>query len=205
MKKWIFLLILSLIYLLILIAPFVPLPMAFSDKLYIFFISGYKIITISIPFIILGGLIISSIIIVFFKKNRRNGIRILFYLFFMFILSVITNQFFIPRLVDFSRGYAIRRAELLIKPLEKYKNDNGTYPNFVSELVPNYIDKLPFTKIISVPHISYKKAHNSYNLMMGQRINGWDVEIILYNSNDEYDSTLKLKRHGNWRYYIVEQ
>jgi len=205
MKRWIIIILAFITYLLLLLVPYVPLPMAFPDVLYQHFCYIYKALATILPFIFLGGLVISGIIIVFFKKVQFISTRLLLYLFVLIVISIITNKLFLPNLIDFSKGYAVKRAELLFNPLENYKKAHGNYPLLMSDLVPDFIDKIPATKIISVPSLSYSKGQEGYSIIMVQRINGWDVDIILYNSAGDYDTTQKLKRFGNWYYYRVER
>jgi hypothetical protein len=58
------------------------------------------------------------------------------------------------------RGYAA--LDPIIKALEQYRNDKGTYPELLDELVPDYIPDIP--KEVNDESIFYAKTGGSFAL-----------------------------------------
>jgi len=120
----------------------------------------------------------------------------------MFICFLSTN-YISPLLRDYSKGYVIERIEPVIKALDKYKKDNDAYPESLQLLSPHYIEKIPSTRVLTIKDVEYKRDNENYTLLFMQYINGWDVDIVMYNSNNKYDDdNSNLKKFGNWRYYF---
>jgi len=165
------------------------------------YISILNRITNWLPFIFLFGVIFVGFIIVFFKKKRNIGLKLLLFLFAVIFICFISSKYVSPVLRDYSKGYVIGKVQPLINALEKYKLKNNSYPESLNFLVPLYIDKIPTTRVLTIKNIEYRRGEDDFTLLFIQYINGWDIDIVLYNSNSQYDEELDLRKFGNWRYY----
>ncbi len=187
------------------IVPNVPMPFSFPVRFSNSFLSVYNRITIYIPFLFLLGLFVSAIITVFFKKKRKTGIKLLFLMFIFIGITFLSSKYISPILIDYSKGYNIKKLNPLIDALEKFKTDNNVYPELIHLLVPKYIDAIPKPSALTIRNVEYKRNGESYTLLFMQYLDGWDADVVLYNSNNVYDETYyKLKTYGNWRYYFRE-
>jgi len=178
------------------------MPFSYPVKFSNLFLSVYNRITIFIPFIFLFGLIISAIITVFFKKIRKKGIKLLFFLFIFIAITFISSKYVSPLLIDYSKGYNIRKINPLIDALEQYKTDNNIYPETIHQLVPKYLKQIPKPSVLTIRNIEYKRNGDFYTLLFVQYLDGWDSDVVIYNSNGIYESNYELKTYGNWRYYF---
>jgi len=203
MKKFVYPFLFLLLITLIFVIPNIPLPFSFPLRINNLFISVYNRFTIWMPFIFLSGLILSCFITVFFKKYRYKGAKFLLFLFALMFICFLSTNYISPLLRDYSKGYVIERIEPVIKALDKYKKDNDAYPESLQLLSPHYIEKIPSTRVLTIKDVEYKRDNENYTLLFMQYINGWDVDIVMYNSNNKYDDdNSNLKKFGNWRYYF---
>jgi len=201
MKSWLYILFLILFVILVSIIPNIPLPFSFPLRINNMYISILNRITNWLPFIFLFGVIFVGFIIVFFKKKRNIGLKLLLFLFAVIFICFISSKYVSPVLRDYSKGYVIGKVQPLINALEKYKLKNNSYPESLNFLVPLYIDKIPTTRVLTIKNIEYRRGEDDFTLLFIQYINGWDIDIVLYNSNSQYDEELDLRKFGNWRYY----
>jgi hypothetical protein len=95
----------------------------------------------------------------------------------------------------------------LVRAIEAYHRDHGTYPESLDALVPAYLDKLPATGMGN---------YTNYNFYVGSRAqhfggNPWIIEIpVGYGMNfdqfyyfplQNYPDGWPYKRMGKWAYY----
>jgi len=203
MKKIFFWIVAFFLLFALTIMPYIPFPIPFSEGLTNYFILIYKIGSIFIPILFLLGIVVSALIIIFNKKRKRLGLRILIILSFAIVLCLINNFFIAPKMQDYSKGHMIRRAEAIQSSLEKFKAAKGVYPDNIYWLVPNFIDFIPSNKVITIRKFTYQKGDNDdYFLFFTQQVNGWDYEVVIYNSKGNYDDFSDLRKYGEWRYYL---
>ena len=203
MKSWLYFLFFLLFVAMVSIVPNIPLPFSFPVRVNNLYLSIFNRFITWLPFIFLFGIISVSFIIVFFRKNRNTGLKFLLLLLAIIFVCFFSSKYIFPVLRDYSKGYIIERVQPLIKALEKYKKNNNSYPESVNFLVPLYIDKIPSTRVLTIKNIEYRRGENDFTLLFMQYINGWDVDIMMYNSKSDYDEkNLDLKKFGDWRYYL---
>jgi len=154
------------------------------------------------PFIFLIGIVLCALITVFLKKYQSKGVKLLFILFTIVFVCFLSSKFISPTLRDYSKGYVINKLEPVIKALEKYKKDYHTYPESLQLLLPLYIDKIPSARVLTIKNVEYRRGNEDYTLLFMQYINGWDVDIVMYNSNKDYDKSINLRKFAEWYYYF---
>lgn len=205
MKNWIYTISAIVFVFLISVLPNIPLPISIPVRVSNTIISLYNSFIEWLPFLFILGLFVSGFIIAFVKKHRARGIRALLRTIFIIVLFYLSNSLLSPILRDYSKGYAINRLNVLIRTLEDYRTKNGAYPESIHLLVPDYIKEIPKPRIISVSNVDYRKGNEDYTLLLMQHINGWDADIMIFNSRGDYSEIPhELRIYGTWRYYFKQ-
>lgn len=107
---------------------------------------------------------------------------------------------------DFSRSFAIERAEKLIEEIEFFKQQKGFYPNSLT----NTGIKIPSTGIIGIEDFYYKKNADNYELFFHQNVFlSFNFEIVTYNKNNSHSSKGEMKKlyetgYDYWKYEIFD-
>lgn len=107
---------------------------------------------------------------------------------------------------DFSRGFAITRADQLIEELEKHKELNGQYPD---SLAIAGIEK-PSTGIIGINDFHYQGGSDNYELTFHQNVlMSFNFEIVTYDQTDNHSAKGEMKKlhetgFEHWRYEIFD-
>lgn len=52
---------------------------------------------------------------------------------------------------------ATKKAQPLIDAIEKYRDEKGQYPEKLDNLVPDYLEEIPFTGMCIYPEFAYKR------------------------------------------------
>src|SRR5690606_19656492 len=91
---------------------------------------------------------------------------------------------------DYSRSFAISRAGVMIKEIEKFKKENGYYPGSLA----NTRIQTPASGIIGIDDFHYKKTNNHYNLTFYQNvILGFNYEIVTYDKTNNHSAIGEMK------------
>jgi len=76
------------------------------------------------------------------------------------------------------------KAKDLINAIEKYKEENGIYPDKLEVLVPKFISEIPNTGLAGYPRFEYKKADKEtifkhYELLVNT-LQGFNIDVFVY-------------------------
>lgn len=142
-------------------------------------------------------------------KKMRQAERVIFnptplYLFSIPLITLLAHAFLVVPVSDFSRQYAIKRTEPLIRAIENYKIKEGHYPDAITDLQPAYLHKIPRPAIMGSEQFWYEKTADTYHLSFPQHL-GATEEWVVYNSANQYYrkgyfASFEAKA-PNWRYY----
>lgn len=112
------------------------------------------------------------------------------------------------RLANFAR--ATHPGTLIIQALTNFQKDHGQYPDELAELVPKYLNSIPYTGLIAYPEFRYTKARNDLEVRQGQyelRINcssgGINFDRFIYWPSETYPDRIqsdRVSRIGAWAY-----
>jgi hypothetical protein len=209
-KDWIILITLLLIIALTIISPYLPGPSSLSSVTNSFH-NFYQLLSLPLLLFIPFGLIWT---IRRNRKNCRQDIKkslLIPNALWSVPLTIFISLFFLSQqLIKISRNIAINRSTELIASLEKYKTENGSYPQHIVELIPKYFDKIPKPNVMGIPNYGYKKQDNSYKITFEQNVLlGFNFEVVIYSPTDDYLSDvehqlLKETGKGHWKYYLFD-
>lgn len=118
------------------------------------------------------------------KVQESSGFNFApFYLICIPAIAVLIRFMFIPTATEFSRNYAIKQSEQLIKHIETYYAKNGRYPISLHSVWEDYKPG-----ITGIKRYYYEPSGNAYNLFFEQFATELDIkEIVMYNKLDEQD------------------
>lgn len=142
-------------------------------------------------------------------KKMRQAERAVFnptplYLFTVPLVIMLAHAYLVVPSSDFSRQYAIKKTEPLIRAIENYKAKEGHYPEAITDLQPVYLNKVPRPAIMGSEQFEYEKTGDAYNLSFPQHL-GATVEWVMYNSANQhqrkgYFASFEAKV-PKWKYY----
>ena len=139
-------------------------------------------------------------------RNLKGTLRRVFnpvpmYLFSLPLIAFIARALFLGPVSDYSRNYAINKAERVIVAIEDYYEQKNQYPESLHEL---YF--VPKPSIMGIDEFRYERTDTSFTLSFVQMQHLLATrEVVIYNKNDsqnlkgyfaDYDTD---KPH--WRYY----
>ena len=142
----------------------------------------------------LGLNLIASIVVVpillifaFFLRKRVRTAKVLIIIALTMAVSAFTMMIGInDQNRDFRKTFSglANRSEKLITAIEQYKTKNGTYPDKLEKLVPEFIEEIPNTGLAGYPKYEYslaseKSTYKSYELMIetSTGVLNWDVFV----------------------------
>lgn len=105
---------------------------------------------------------------------------------------------------------ATHSGAMVIEALAKFHRDHGQYPDQLAELVPKYLESVPYTGLIAYPEFRYTKDRNDLEVRPGQyelRINcssgGINFDRFVYWPSEKYPDRIQgngISRIGAWAY-----
>jgi hypothetical protein len=126
------------------------------------------------------------------------------YLLSIPLIAFTVRMFFIGPVSDYSRYYAIEKAQIVISAIENYHDQKGNYPESIGEL-----HHIPKPSVMGISEFHYERNGNAYNLSFVQ----WQhvlatKEVVMYNKNDEHNVKGHFAsydaRQPHWRYYWLD-
>ena len=122
-------------------------------------------------------------------------------------LTVFLSTTYLSNLTrDYSRSFAIKKADKMIKELEVYKEQNGKYPD---SLEIGGI-KTPSTGIIGIDDFYYQGDSDKFELTFYQNvILSFNYEIVTYDQSDNHSAKGEMKEmhetgFDHWKYEIFD-
>lgn len=134
-----------------------------------------------------------------FRRNRRWPLLFL-------ACSLLALGTLIPSI---RLGNSIRMAAMasvanrgndIVKAIEAYVTTNKQPPSALSDLVPNYIQKIPATGLCSYPEFEYKRDKEGYELRVFTPRLGINFDELLYAPNGPGDITDPVTKLDKWIY-----
>jgi hypothetical protein len=211
MRKWsifakIFLLIvMSLIIVCFTNLPFLPGPSSLFRFAH-FVYNGSSLISIFIILLMPFGVV--WLVVELIRKKTLKLVPMVSVLVSVFAFFNVVV--FADLLRGFSRRHTIVEALPLIESIEKYRTQNGVYPDSLSELTPEYLTKIPEPSIIGINRFVYAKKDDVFELRFYQNVSlNFNVEVVIYNPKGEQKAygempTLYSAGTGNWKYFIFD-
>jgi hypothetical protein len=105
---------------------------------------------------------------------------------------------------------ATHPGAMIIEALDKYRSDQGHYPEHLDELVPKYLDSIPYTGLIAYPRFDYWKdrhdqevAPGEYELRIFCPSGGINFDRFIYWPSQNYPPRIQgngISRIGAWAY-----
>ncbi|NTS39331.1 hypothetical protein HRG84_00310 [Flavisolibacter sp. BT320] len=145
------------------------------------------------------------------KKKKQPNKKVLPILFWTFPAITFVISFWGANIArDFSRNFAIARADKIITAVEQYKQDNNKYPNSLHDLIPNYLNTFPEPWVMGIPGYNYERKANNYRLGFSQNVLiGFNFEVVEYNPSNDQQVEGELKERydtgrKHWKYYIYD-
>jgi hypothetical protein len=124
------------------------------------------------------------------------------------VIAFFTSRFAVEKVAAFTREKAIVKAELLIAAIEKYKTENGEYPENLESLQGKYIQEIPKPTIMGMRAYQYEKRNSSFQLTF-ERLWHWNAtEVVVYNTLGQKSIKGNYENyptnHTNWWYYLAD-
>jgi phosphotransferase system glucose/maltose/N-acetylglucosamine-specific IIC component len=107
---------------------------------------------------------------------------------------------------DYSRSFAIKRADKMIQEIEAYKKQNGQYPDSL-EIAGI---RTPSTGIIGIDNFYYHGDFDKFELTFYQNvILSFNYEIVTYDKTDNHSANGEMKElyetgFVHWKYEIFD-
>lgn len=105
---------------------------------------------------------------------------------------------------------ASHAGDRIVRALAQYRNDKGEYPNSLEELVPAYVERVPYTGLIAYPTLDYAKDRNdnqavagSYDLRIWCSTLPVNFDRFLYWPSETYPDRIQdkpVERIRQWAY-----
>lgn len=127
--------------------------------------------------------------------------------FFMLTLPwviLLAHAYLVVPISAYSRAYAIKKTEPLIEAIEKYKVQEGHYPEAITDLQPVYLNKVPHPAIMGSEQFWYEKTADTYHLSFPQHLGATEEWVVYNNANQYYRKGYFASFEAkvpNWRYY----
>ena len=124
------------------------------------------------------------------------------------VIALLTSKFAVEKAAALTRDKAIVKAEPLIAAIEKYKTENGEYPENLESLKGNYIHEIPKPNIMAMRAYQYEKRNSSFQLTF-ERLWHWNAtEVVVYNTLGQKGIKGNYGNyptdHTNWWYYMAD-
>lgn len=124
------------------------------------------------------------------------------------VIALLTSKFATEKVATSTRENAILKTEPLIAAIEKYKTENGEYPENLESLKRKYIQEIPKPTIMGMRDYRYEKRDSSFQLTF-ERLWHWNAtEVVVYNRLGEKGIKGNYgnypTNHTNWWYYMAD-
>jgi hypothetical protein len=124
------------------------------------------------------------------------------------VIALLTSKFAVEKAAVITREKAIVKTEPLIAAIEKYKTENGEYPENLESLKGKYIQEIPKPIIMGMRAYQYEKRNSSFQLSF-ERLWHWNAtEVVVYNTLGQKGIKGNYGNfptsHTNWWYYLAD-
>jgi hypothetical protein len=162
------------------------------------------------PLVIIGSIITMLIFLIYKLKNKTsykfNAVPV--YIVFLPFITILTSKLGIEAAAKSTRGKVIELSMPVVKALDDYKSENGSYPDNLELLVGNHLDKLPDPKIMGVRSFYYEKQNDAFQLSFEQLWHWNATEVVFYSSpgfqRKKYNYEEHTTAYSNWKYHMAD-
>ncbi len=124
------------------------------------------------------------------------------------VLALLTSKFAVEKIAALTREKTIAKTQPVIAAIEKYKTENGEYPENLESLSGKYIQEIPKPNLMGMRAYQYEKRNNSF-LLTFERLWHWNAtEVVVYSSSGEKGIKANYgnyhTNHTNWWYYLAD-
>jgi hypothetical protein len=114
----------------------------------------------------------------------------------------------VERIAALTREKTIVKTQPLIAAIEKYKAENGKYPENLESLKGQYIQEIPKPNLMGMRAYQYEKHNGSFQLTF-ERLWHWNAtEVVVYNTLGQKGIKANYQNHPtnhtNWWYYMAD-
>ncbi len=156
-------------------------------------------------------LVVTFIIYRIQKLKKKTGYKFNpapLYVVLIPVIALLTSTFVVEKVATVTREKAIINTEPLIAAIEKYKTENGEYPENLESLTGKYIQEIPKPTIMGMRTYQYEKQSNSFQLIF-ERFWHWNAtEVVVYNTLGQKgikgNYVNFTTNHTNWWYYLAD-
>lgn len=124
------------------------------------------------------------------------------------VIALLTSKFAVEKAADFTREKAIVKTEPLIAAIEKYKTENGEYPENLESLKGKYMQEIPKLNIMGTRAYQYEKRNRSFQLTFERLWHWYATEVVVYNTLGQKGIKGNYgnypTNHTNWWYYLAD-
>ena len=170
---------------------------------------AYNILSIlNIPLILIGLIVLFSLIWRLIARDKISKKIIMISI--IGSIGLLNMYVFKPILGRTAINTSIRHAMPLINSIDAYQQDNLAYPDSLSDLIPNYLLKIPETGIIGIYDYQYKRIEDSYEVCFYQNdIMSFNYNVVIYNPIGTHKGrgeipVLKDTKYKNWKYFWLD-
>jgi hypothetical protein len=145
------------------------------------------------------------------KLKKKTGYKFNpapLYIVLIPVIALLTSKFAVEKAAALTREKAIVKTAPLIAAIEKYKTENGEYPENLESLKGKYIQEIPEQNIMGIRAYRYEKRNSSFQLRF-ERLWHWSAtEVVVYNTLGEKGIKGNYRNyptnHSNWWYYMAD-
>jgi hypothetical protein len=124
------------------------------------------------------------------------------------VVALLTSKFAVAKAAALTREKAIVKTKPLIAAIEKYKTENGEYPDNLESLKGKYIKEIPKQNIMGMRAYQYEKRNSSFQITF-ERLWHWNAtEVVVYNTLGQKGIKGNYENyptsHTNWWYYLAD-
>lgn len=145
------------------------------------------------------------------------------YLIVIPLIAFAANKFLVDPISNYSRTKAIQKSEIIIHAIEKYKANEGSYPESIESLKGKYLVEIPKSSVMGITNYRYTKLDDDFTLAFSQWKDGAAMEeLVIYDRNpvsekgyakfnynlDRYRTLTAFAGYDagvkHWRYYLCD-
>ncbi len=145
------------------------------------------------------------------KLKKKTGYKFNpapLYIVLIPVIALLTSKIAVEKVATLTREKAIVKTEPLIGAIEKYKTENGEYPENLESLKGKYIQEIPKLNFMGTRAYQYEKGNSSFQLTF-ERLWHWNAtEVVVYNTLGQKEIQGNYSNyptnHTNWWYYLAD-
>lgn len=162
------------------------------------------------PFVIISALTAFIIYLILRLRNKTtykfNPVPL--YIVMIPFIAILTSKVAVDNAATISREKAILKTEPLIAAIERYKTEQGDYPDNLELLEGKYIQEIPKINVMNTMPYMYQKGPDSFELRFERYWHWSATEVVIYFSTGKYEIKGNYEHypteHKNWWFYLAD-